>query len=81
MVGLTVSVTTIECELGAVSNLNRLLDSLAPRDGHGSNHVRAELLGHSLTSPLFGERLMIGTWQWIILLECDIRPQRLSFVA
>jgi len=30
---------------------------------------------------LFGERLMIGTWQWIILLECDIRPQRLSFVA
>jgi secondary thiamine-phosphate synthase enzyme len=92
VVGSTAAVTTIECEPGAVSDLNRLLDRLAPSGGqyahherwgddNGSSHVRAALLGPSLTVPFSDGRLMIGTWQQIILLECDTRPRRRPFVV
>ena len=84
--------TTIECEPGAVSDLNRVLEQLAPRDDHyahharwgddnGSSHVRAALLGPSLTLPFERQRLVIGTWQQIILIECDTRPRRRPFVV
>ena len=92
VVGSTAAVTTIECEPGAVSDLNRVLEQLAPRDGHyahharwgddnGSSHVRAALLGPSLTLPFERQRLVIGTWQQIVLIECDTRPRRRPFVV
>ncbi len=92
VVGSTAVVTTIEFEPGAVADLNRLLDWLAPRDGdyahharwgddNGSSHVRAALMGPSLTIPFERGELLLGTWQQIVLLECDTRPRRRPFVV
>ena len=92
VIGSTAVVTTIEFEPGAVADLNRLLDRLAPRDGHyahharwgddnGSSHVRAALMGPSLTVPFERRELILGTWQQIVLLECDTRPRRRPFVV
>ncbi len=92
VVGSTAVVTTIEFEPGAVADLDRLLDRLAPRDGdyahharwgddNGSSHVRAALMGPSLTIPFERGELLLGTWQQIVLLECDTRPRRRPFVV
>jgi len=91
VVGSTAAVTTIEFEPGAVADLNQLFDALAPRsadyrhhlrwgDDNGSSHVRAALLGPSLTVPFANGQLLLGTWQQIILLECDTRPRRREIV-
>ncbi len=91
VVGSTAAVTTIECEPGAVADFDRLLERLAPRageyahherwgDDNGSSHVRAALLGPSLALPFDQRRLLVGTWQQIILVECDTRPRRRPFV-
>ena len=92
VVGSTAVVTTIEFEPGAVADLNRLLDRLAPRDGdyahharwgddNGSSHVRAALMGPSLTIPFERGELLLGTWQQIVLLECDTRPRQRPFIV
>jgi secondary thiamine-phosphate synthase enzyme len=91
VVGSTAALTTIEYEPGAVADLNRLLDKLAPQagqyahherwgDDNGSSHVRAALLGPSLTLPFDQQQLLVGRWQQVILLECDTRPRRRPFV-
>jgi secondary thiamine-phosphate synthase enzyme len=91
VVGSTAAVTTIEYEPGAVADLNRLLDQVAPRhaeyrhhlrwgDDNGSSHVRAALLGPSLTVPFVDRKLSLGTWQQIMLLELDTRPRRRELV-
>jgi len=91
VVGSTAAVTTIEYEPGAVADLNRVFESLAPRDAdyrhhlrwgddNGSSHVRAALLGPSLTVPFANAALLLGTWQQIMLLECDTRPRRREIV-
>ena len=92
VVGSTAVVTTIEFEPGAVADLNRLLDRLTPPaadyahharwgDDNGSSHVRAALMGPSLTIPFERGELILGTWQQIVLLECDTRPRRRPFVV
>ena len=91
VVGSTAAVTTIEYEPGAVADLNRLLEEIAPRDAdyrhhlrwgddNGSSHVRAALLGPSLTIPFADTKLSLGTWQQILLLEMDTRPRRREVV-
>jgi secondary thiamine-phosphate synthase enzyme len=91
VVGSTAAITTIEFEPGAVADLNRLFDDLAPRDAqydhhqrwgddNGSSHVRAALLGPSLTVPFADGQLTLGTWQQIMLLECDTGPRRRDVV-
>jgi secondary thiamine-phosphate synthase enzyme len=91
VVGSTAAVTTIEFEPGAVADLNRLLEEIAPRDeeyrhhlrwgdDNGSSHVRAALLGPSLTIPFADHKLLLGTWQQIMLLELDTRPRRREIV-
>jgi secondary thiamine-phosphate synthase enzyme len=91
VVGSTAGVTTIEYEPGAVADLNRLFDEIAPRDAeyrhhlrwgddNGSSHVRAALLGPSLTVPFSDGALLLGTWQQIMLLELDTRPRRREIV-
>ena len=86
VVGSTASTTTIEFEPGAIADLNRLFDRLAPRDGdyrhhlrwgddNGSSHVRAALLGPSITVPFNDGALELGTWQQVMLLEFDTRPR------
>jgi secondary thiamine-phosphate synthase enzyme len=92
VVGSTAAVTTIEFEPGAVADLNRTLEALAPRDGeyrhhlrwgddNGSSHVRAALLGPSLSVPVAARTLVLGTWQQIILLEMDTRSRRREIVV
>ena len=91
VVGSTAAVTTIEFEPGAVSDLNRLFEEVAPRhqdyrhhlrwgDDNGSSHVRAALLGPSLTVPFADGTLILGTWQQIMLLEFDTRPRKREIV-
>ncbi len=85
--GSTGGVTTIEFEPGAVEDLRRLFDRIAPReivyaheeawhDGNGHSHVRAALLGPSLTIPFVDGQLKLGTWQQIILVDFDNRSRR-----
>ena len=91
VVGSTAALTTIEFEPGAVTDFNRLLETLAPRhadyahherwgDDNGSSHVRAALLGASLTVPFVDRELTLGTWQQILLLELDTRSRRRDIV-
>jgi secondary thiamine-phosphate synthase enzyme len=90
--GSTAGITTIEFEPGAVADLNRLFDRLAPRgadyqhhlrwgDDNGSSHVRAALLGPSVTVPFTGRALELGTWQQIMLLEFDTRAREREVVV
>ena len=89
--GSTAAVTTIEFEPGAVSDFNRLFEHLAPRrgeyrhhlrwgDDNGSSHVRAALLGPSLTIPFVDGKLTLGTWQQIMVLEFDTSARRREIV-
>ena len=89
--GSTAGVTTIEFEPGAIADLNGLFERLAPRsaeyrhhlrwgDDNGSSHVRAALLGPSLTVPIVNGSLTLGTWQQIMLLEFDTRPRKREIV-
>jgi secondary thiamine-phosphate synthase enzyme len=91
VVGSTAAITTIEFEPGAVEDLNALFESLAPRDGeyrhhqrwgddNGSSHVRAALLGPSLTIPIVRRELTLGTWQQIVLVEMDTRPREREII-
>ena len=84
--------TTIEFEPGAVADLNEVFEALAPRQGeyrhhlrwgddNGSSHVRASLLGPSLTVPFADGALILGTWQQIMLLEFDTRPRKRDIVV
>ncbi len=92
VVGSTAAITTIEFEPGAVADFNRLFDELAPRhaeyrhhlrwgDDNGSSHVRAALLGPSLTVPFEAGKLLLGTWQQIMLLEFDTSPRQREIVV
>jgi secondary thiamine-phosphate synthase enzyme len=92
VVGSTAVVTTIEFEPGAISDLNRVLETLAPRDAdyrhharwgddNGSSHVRAAMLGPSLAVPFVNGQLVVGQWQQIMLLECDTRARTREIVV
>ena len=85
--GSTASITTIEYESGVVRDLVEALERIAPAsipyrhdarwgDGNGYAHVRAALLGPSVVLPISSGRLVLGTWQQIVLLDFDNRPRR-----
>ena len=91
-VGSTAAVGTIEFEPGLRKDLPELLDRLMPpgrtygheqtwHDGNGHSHLQATLLGPSLTVPISGGQLVLGTWQQIFHLECDIRPRERTVVV
>jgi secondary thiamine-phosphate synthase enzyme len=91
VVGSTAVVTTIEFEPGAIADLNDVLERLAPRDGayahharwgddNGSSHVRAALMGPSIGIPFVDGELTLGTWQHVMLLECDTRARSREIV-
>ena len=90
--GATAAVTTIEYEDGMVADLGDALQRIAPveidyahnerwHDGNGHSHIRASLLGPSLTVPFYEGRLMLGTWQQIVFLELDNRPRQRKVVV
>ena len=87
----TSALTTIEYESGALSDLRRLFDEIIPpnreyahnarwHDGNGHSHVRASLLGPSLTIPFVNGQLTLGTWQQVIYVDFDNKPRRRELV-
>ncbi len=89
--GATGAVTTIEFEEGAVRDFNRLFDEIAAPDRayahntlagdrNGHSHVRAALLGPSLTVPFVDGKLILGMWQEIVFVDFDNRPRQRSIV-
>ena len=83
----TAALTTIEFEPGVLEDLKRALSVLAPDtaeyahnsrwgDGNGRSHVKAALVGPSLTIPVGNGNLLCGTWQQIVLLELDVNAGR-----
>lgn len=88
----TSALTTIEFESGCLFDLNRLFDEIVPPDrdyrhnlrwgdGNGHSHVRAALLGPSLTIPFVDGRLTLGTWQQIVFCDFDNRPRHRECVV
>ena len=86
-VGSTGAIGTIEFESGLQQDLPAMLDKLMPpsrdygherawHDGNGHSHLQATMLGPSLTVPVKDGKLVLGTWQQVFHLECDIKPRR-----
>ena len=87
----TSAVTTIEFETGALRDLDRLFDELVPsdreyahnarwHDGNGHSHIRASLLGPSLTIPILAGAMTLGTWQQVLYVDFDNRPRERQLV-
>jgi len=85
--GSTAALTTIEYERGVLRDLKEAIERLAPEglryhhderwgDGNGHAHVRAALMGPSLTIPVIRGALCLGTWQQIVLIDFDNRPRK-----
>ncbi len=85
-VGSTGAIGAIEFEPGLEKDLPAILNKLIPpgrnygheqawHDGNAHSHLQATLLGPSLTVPVRQGRLVLGTWQQVIHLECDIKPR------
>lgn len=89
--GSTGSVTTIEFEPGLIQDFPEMLNRIAPKnldyghermwhDGNGHSHVKASLLGPSLTIPFIDGQLCLGTWQQIVFVELDTRERTRNLV-
>jgi len=89
--GSTAAVTTIEYEPGLINDFPEMLSRIIPKnieyehdntwhDGNGHSHVRASLVGPSLTVPIINGKLTLGTWQQIVLLEMDTRPRNRNLI-
>ena len=90
--GSTAGLTTLEYEPGLLQDLPAAFERIAPRgipyaheatwhDGNGHSHVRASLLGPSLTVPFQEGRLLLGDWQQIVLIDFDNRPRQREVVV
>ena len=90
--GSTGAITTIEYESGLVKDMQDALDRLVPReleyahnrmwgDGNGHSHVRASMLGPSLSVPFNNGSLMLGTWQQIVFLDLDNRSRSRKLIV
>jgi secondary thiamine-phosphate synthase enzyme len=90
--GSTAAVTTIEYEPGLLNDFPNMLERIAPQnityeheqmwhDGNGHSHVRASLLGPSLTVPFTNKQLALGTRQQIVLIELDTRSRDRSLIV
>ncbi|MFO0970303.1 MAG: secondary thiamine-phosphate synthase enzyme YjbQ [Gemmataceae bacterium] len=91
-VGSTAALGAIEFEPGLQKDLPETLDRLLPpsreygheqtwHDGNGHSHLQATLLGPSLSVPFRAGKLLLGTWQQIVHLECDTRPRDRTVVV
>jgi secondary thiamine-phosphate synthase enzyme len=92
LTGSTGGITTIEYESGALQDLRRALDRVAPAnddyahnarwgDGNGFSHVRSALLKTCLTIPVVEGRLALGTWQQVVVINCDNRRRAREVVG
>ena len=91
-IGSTGSIGAIEFEPGLVEDLPNILDKLMPpsrtyghelawHDGNGHSHLQATVMGPSITVPVNKGSLVLGTWQQIFHIECDIKPRQRSIVV
>jgi secondary thiamine-phosphate synthase enzyme len=91
-IGSTGAIGTIEFEPGLQQDLPEMLDRLMPpsrdygherawHDGNGHSHLQATTLGPAISVPVSVGRLVLGTWQQIFHLECDIKPRRREIVV
>ena len=89
--GSTGALTTIEFEPGLKKDFPKMLERIAPKDieygheqmwhdGNGRSHVKASLVGASLTIPFMNKELLLGTWQQIVLLELDTKPRTRNII-
>ena len=89
--GSTAAITTIEYEPGLKQDFPRMLSRIVPKnieyqhdntwhDGNGHSHIKASLIGPSLTIPFKDGNLMLGTWQQIVLLETDTKPRQRKII-
>lgn len=90
--GSTGALTTIEYEPGLLEDFPNMLERIAPKnldyeherrwqDGNGHSHVRASLIGPSLTIPFVNGRLTLGTWQQIVFVELDARNRARDLIV
>ena len=90
--GSTSAVSVVEFEPGLVRDVPEMLDRLIPpsrdygheqawHDGNGHSHLQATLMGPSLAVPITDGQLVLGTWQQVFHLECDIRPRSRTVVV
>ena len=90
--GTTAGLTVIEDEPGVLADLQQALEQIAPVDAdyahqrtvgddNGHSHVRAALLGPSLAIPVIDGRPALGTWQQIVLIDCDVKPRRREVIV
>jgi len=91
-VGSTAAIGTIEYEPGLKSDLPRALDRLMPpdidygheeawHDGNGHSHLQASMLGPALSVPITASKLVLGTWQQVFHLECDVQPHTRKIIV
>ena len=89
--GATGALTTIEYEPGLLNDFPNMLERIAPKsvsydhekrwhDGNGHSHVRASLIGPSITVPFVSGDLTLGTWQQIVFIELDVHSRSRSLV-
>lgn len=90
--GSTAGVTTIEYESGAIKDFQEMMERLVPQDidyhhnakwddGNGFSHIRASLIGPSLSVPISGRKLSLGTWQQIVVADFDNRSRNREVVV
>ncbi|MFP4028218.1 MAG: secondary thiamine-phosphate synthase enzyme YjbQ [Candidatus Brocadiia bacterium] len=90
--GSTGAVTTIECEPGLVQDVKEYFDRVVPKDDYyhheerwhdknGHSHVRASLVGPSVSIPFRDRRLMLGTWQQIVFMDFDVRARERELIV
>ncbi len=90
--GSTGAITTIEYEPGLLHDLPAALERVAPsqayykheerwHDGNGRSHVKASMIGPEITVPFENGRLMLGTWQQIVFIECDVRARKRKIIV
>lgn len=90
--GATGGLTTLEYENGLIQDLKELMQKLIPEgpgyhhdlrwgDGNGHSHLRASLVGPSLTIPVGEGRLKMGTWQQAVFIDFDNRPRRRTIIV
>jgi secondary thiamine-phosphate synthase enzyme len=88
----TCGITTIECEPGCVADLERVMERLTPAadryehnernaDTNGHSHIRAALIGPSVTVPVIDGKLALGTWQRVVCVDFDDRPRSRRLVV
>lgn len=91
-IGSTAAITTFEFEPGLIRDIQELYEKIVPSNKHyhhddtwgdanGFSHVRAALQGPSLTVPFEEGRLLLGTWQQVVLAEFDTKPRQRTIIV